>query len=181
MLTVKTRAWVAVIAILISSLAALWIWKEKFAMPPVSVNQNWIKLIDKVKTAKRVTTVATFEESLSDKRILKNVERPEDGFIVLEVKNREALYSFLQRAEGGDPMAVAACFCPHHFVVIDEIVIALCFGCGGLSASRGKEDIFSGHVSPVPDRSLQSVFGLGRAPDNGEYVRCGIYNESEEE
>jgi hypothetical protein len=105
---------------------------------------TWLQVIDFVKKAEKVSICATD----------KNIESLKKVYTLPElhpVTDREQLLELLKYvpvppgAVDKEEAMVAACFCPHHFVVAsggnETVMIAICYSCRGIAVKSNKRTI----------------------------------------
>jgi hypothetical protein len=177
-MNLKLRA-IAVGTLLIFGIIANHYWPRRDLR--VSTDPKWLQVVQFIRLADEVKTFATKADLESEAQLTNAVKQ--NGGELRTVTDRKLLLDHLALLPQipGDEIAVAACFCPHHFIFATKgkatLRIDICYGCGSCRIKSIDKNLASSF--PIKfDAKVDSgaVFGL-LAGGHEEGFGCGYFGD----
>jgi hypothetical protein len=161
-MNLKLRA-IAVGTLLTFGIIANHFWPRRDLR--VSTDPKWLQVVEFIRSADEVKTFAT-KADLESEAQLTNAVKLNSGEL-RTVTDRKLLLDHLALLPQipGDEIAVAACFCPHHFIFATKgkatLRIDICYGCGSCRI-KSTDKILTSSFPIKFDAKVDSgaVFGL---------------------
>ena len=131
----------------------------------VSTDPQWVQVVQFIRSADEVKTFATKADIESETQ-LTNAIHQNNGELRTQNDRKELLDHLTILPElPGDPVEVAACFCPHHFVFATTgqttLRIDICYSCGSCRVTSTDKNLVNNF--PIKYDAKQdsgAVFGL---------------------
>jgi hypothetical protein len=133
----------------------------------VSTDPKWLQVTEFIRSADEVKTYATTEDIESEAQLAAALQANPNRGELVKITGRSELLDHLAILPQlpGDEIAVAACFCPHHFVFAKKgnttLRIDICYGCGSSRVKSTRKELTDNFpIKPDAKQDSGMVFGI---------------------